>query len=88
MIDLGFAPQIESILDAMGGLLKSDNAEEAYQQEVNDLKYLNDTAPKYRLTAMFSATMPSEVQRIAKQYLRNPAVVTIGDGGDGGESKD
>ena len=40
MIDLGFAPQIELILDAMGGVLKSANAEEAYQQEVNDLKNL------------------------------------------------
>lgn len=83
MIDLGFAPQIELILDAMGGLLKSDDPEEAYEQEVNDLNHLNECVPKYRLTAMFSATMPPEVQRIARQYLRHPAMVSIGDGADG-----
>ena len=84
MIDLGFAPQIELILDAMSAILKSEDADEAYEQEVNDLKNLDTTVPKYRLTAMFSATMPSEVQRLAKNYLRHPAIVSIGDGGSGG----
>ena len=28
---------------------------------------------------MFSATMPLEVERLAKQYLRHPAIVSIGD---------
>ncbi|KAJ0666674.1 putative RNA helicase [Helianthus annuus] len=27
---------------------------------------------------MFSATMPTAVERLARKYLRNPAVVTIG----------
>lgn len=96
MIDMGFAPQMESILDAMGGLLKSENEEEAYKQEEIDRKRLmlgssakEDATsmevdglaalPKHRLTAMFSATMPMEVERMAKRYLRHPAVVSIGD---------
>ena len=83
MIDLGFAPQIESILDAMGGLLKSENEKEAYEQELEDLRGITDHVPLHRLTAMFSATMPAEVQRIARKYLRHPAVVNIG-GNDGG----
>ena len=33
MIDMGFAPQIESVLDAMGAALKSDVEQEAYEQE-------------------------------------------------------
>ena len=33
MIDLGFAPQIEQILDAMGARLKSEDESEAYKQE-------------------------------------------------------
>ena len=37
MIDMGFAPQIESILDAMGAALKSDIEQEAYEQEKQDL---------------------------------------------------
>ena len=77
MIDLGFAPQIENILENMGGSLKSQNEQEAYKQEVLDMKH--GVLPKHRLTAMFSATMPPEVERMAKDYLRHPAIVSIGD---------
>ena len=83
MIDLGFAPQIEQILDAMGGKLKSENEEEAYEQERRDLEALGKAVPSHRLTAMFSATMPSEVERIAKRYLRHPVIVSVGDQNSG-----
>jgi ATP-dependent RNA helicase DDX23/PRP28 len=79
MIDLGFAPQIEQILDAMGARLKSEDETEAYRQEREDLERLGRAVPSHRLTAMFSATMPSEVERIAKRYLRHPVVVSVGD---------
>ena len=79
MIDLGFAPQIEQILDAMGGKLKSEDETEAYRQEREDLESLGKAVPSHRLTAMFSATMPSAVERIAKRYLRHPVVVSVGD---------
>lgn len=79
MIDMGFAPQMESILDAMGGLLKSENEAEAYAQEEQDRIEVPTGLPRHRLTAMFSATMPLEVERMAKRYLRHPAVVSIGD---------
>ena len=79
MIDLGFAPQIEQILDAMGAKLKSEDETEAYRQEREDLEILGKAVPSHRLTAMFSATMPSEVERIAKRYLRHPVVVSVGD---------
>ncbi len=79
MIDLGFAPQIDSILESMGCSLKSENEKTAYEEEQEDLAKLSVSIPKRRLTAMFSATMPAEVERIAKNYLRHPAVVAIGD---------
>ena len=81
MIDMGFAPQMESILDAMGGLLKSEVEEEAYRQEELDRQAQEGQGalPRHRLTAMFSATMPLEVERMAKRYLRHPAVISIGD---------
>ena len=79
MIDLGFAPQIEQILDSMGAKLKSEDETEAYRQEREDLEILGKAVPSHRLTAMFSATMPSEVERIAKRYLRHPVVVSVGD---------
>ena len=33
---------------------------------------------KYRQTVMFTATMPPQVERLARTYLRRPAVVYIG----------
>lgn len=77
MIDMGFAPQMESILDAMGGTLKSENEQEAYEQEAKDLVITG--LPRHRLMGMFTATMPLEVERMAKRYLRHPAIVSIGD---------
>lgn len=78
MVDMGFAPQMQSILDAMGGSLKSENELEAYKQEELDLTS-SDGLPQHRLMNMFTATMPLEVERIAKQYLRHPAIISIGD---------
>jgi len=81
MIDMGFAPQLESILNHMGGSIKSVNEKEAYEQEKADLKQIKSSfgLPKHRVMAMFSATMPAEVELIAKRYLRHPAVVSVGD---------
>lgn len=84
MIDMGFAPQMESILDAMGGSIKSEKEDETYQQEMEDLK--QGGLARHRLTAMFSATMPLEVERMAKQYLRHPAIVSIGDPDSSGKN--
>lgn len=59
----------------MGGLLKSEKEEEAEQQ----LESSAAGAQLYRVTAMFSATMPSEVEQIARTYLRHPVMIRIGD---------
>jgi ATP-dependent RNA helicase DDX23/PRP28 len=64
-------------LDSMGGSLKSENEDETYQQELEDLQ--EHGVSKHRLTAMFSATMPTEVEQMAQRYLRHPVVVSIGD---------
>lgn len=34
--------------------------------------------PRYRQTLLFSATMPPEVEALARKYLRKPAVVQVG----------
>ena len=51
MLDMGFAPQINRIVDQV---------------------------PKYRQTLLFSATMPPEVEALARKYLRKPVVVQVG----------
>jgi ATP-dependent RNA helicase RhlE len=51
MLDMGFAPQINKIVDQI---------------------------PTYRQTLLFSATMPPEVEALARKYLRKPVVVQVG----------
>ncbi|KAJ0046299.1 hypothetical protein Pint_05576 [Pistacia integerrima] len=71
MIDMGFEPQVVGVLDAMpSSNLKPENEDE----ELDEKKI-------YRTTYMFSATMPPAVERLARKYLRNPVVVTIGTAG-------
>src|SRR4051794_18158345 len=53
MLDMGFADDLESILDA---------------------------TPSDRQTVMFSATLPSRINSIAKRYQRDPVRVQIGKG--------
>ncbi|OQR86523.1 DEAD/DEAH box RNA helicase [Achlya hypogyna] len=73
MIDMGFEQQVVDVLESMGGLLKSENEDELEQQLTVDNQF------KYRVTMMFSATMPPEVERLAKTFLRHPSIVKIGD---------
>ncbi|WCJ41568.1 Pre-mRNA-splicing ATP-dependent RNA helicase prp28 [Euphorbia peplus] len=71
MIDMGFEPQVIGVLDAMpSSNLKPENEDE----ELDEKKI-------YRTTYMFSATMPPAVERLARKYLRNPVVVTVGTAG-------
>mmetsp|Transcript_8333 Transcript_8333/g.25818 ORF Transcript_8333/g.25818 Transcript_8333/m.25818 type:complete len:758 (-) Transcript_8333:284-2557(-) len=75
MLDMGFEPQVTTVLESMGGLLKSEDDTELARQEQAVL----DGAACYRITAMFSATMPPPVERLAKLFMRKPAIVAIGD---------
>jgi ATP-dependent RNA helicase DDX23/PRP28 len=71
MIDLGFEPQVVGVLDAM----PSSNMKPVDDEEELDVNKV------YRTTYMFSATMPASVERLARKYMRNPAVVNIGNAG-------
>jgi ATP-dependent RNA helicase DeaD len=44
---------------------------------IDDVEWVLEQAPKQRQIALFSATMPSEIRRIAKNHLHQPAEVTI-----------
>jgi ATP-dependent RNA helicase DeaD len=44
---------------------------------IDDVETILQKTPASRQTALFSATMPSAIRRIAQTYLRNPAEVTI-----------
>jgi ATP-dependent RNA helicase DDX23/PRP28 len=74
MIDMGFEADVNFILDA----LPVSNVKPDTDDAENASRMVIDGLPQYRQTTMFSATMPPAVERIAQQYLRRPAVVTIG----------
>ncbi|KAG9412658.1 hypothetical protein AC1031_015568 [Aphanomyces cochlioides] len=78
MIEEGFEDQVIGILDNMGGLLKSEN-----ELELENQLSAVENQFKYRVTMMFSATMPTQVEKIARTYLRHPAVIKIGDESSG-----
>ncbi|MDB5841501.1 MAG: box helicase [Herminiimonas sp.] len=44
---------------------------------IDDVEAILQKTPASRQTALFSATMPSAIKRIAQTYLRDPAEVTI-----------
>ncbi len=44
---------------------------------VDDVKWILEQTPAERQIALFSATMPEPIRRIASEHLRNPATVTI-----------
>jgi len=46
-----------------------------FQEDINDIL---STTPDEKKTWLFSATMPPEVRRIAKNYMENPTELTMG----------
>jgi len=54
-----------------------------FQESINDIL---SEVPKERATLLFSATMPAEVAVIARNYMRNPVEITIGDRNSGAEN--
>merc|ERR1719431_463783 len=76
MIDMGFEPDVQKILDHMPLTNSKPDTDEAEDSSIllANLKSKN----KYRQTVMFTATMPPQVERLARTYLRRPAVVYIG----------
>jgi ATP-dependent RNA helicase DDX23/PRP28 len=69
MIDIGFEAQILAVMNELpSSNLRPENLEEEASGE-----YL------YRMTMLFSATMPPRVEAIAKTYLRNPVNIAVGD---------
>ncbi|EGG08910.1 uncharacterized protein MELLADRAFT_34708 [Melampsora larici-populina 98AG31] len=95
MINLGFEEVVNFILDQLPLSNLKPDTEEAEDSakmtsfiggiegfDVSGIKGL------YRQTVMFSATMPPAVERLARKYLRRPAVVTIGVAGQAVDTVD
>ncbi|XP_032241073.1 probable ATP-dependent RNA helicase DDX23 isoform X2 [Nematostella vectensis] len=75
MIDMGFEPEVQKILEHLPVSNVKPDSEDSEDPE-HLLTHMGKD--KYRQTVMFTATMPPQVERLAKNYLRRPAVVYIG----------
>jgi hypothetical protein len=76
MIDLGFEIDLNLILDSMP----------ATSLSVEDSTSATADVSQLRVTSLYSATMPIQVERIARKYLRKPATITIGDAGEAAQT--
>jgi ATP-dependent RNA helicase DeaD len=64
----------------LGGLqaLVLDEADEMLRMGfIDDVDWILEQTPKERQMALFSATMPKEIERIARRHLRDPQEVAI-----------
>lgn len=84
MIDLGFEESVNKILDALPVGNEKPDSEEAEDPQAMT-RHLGGK-DRYRQTMMYTATMPPAVEKIAKKYLRRPAIVTIGNVGEAVET--
>ena len=80
MIDMGFEPDVQKILEYLPVTNQKPDTEEAEDPEKMKAN-MESSKHKYRQTVMFTATMPPSVERLARSYLRRPAIVYIGSAG-------
>lgn len=80
MIDLGFEEPVNKILDALPVTNEKPDTEEA--ENPRAMQQHLGGRDRYRQTMMYTATMPVAVERIARKYLRRPAIITIGGVGE------
>ncbi|KAK6530015.1 mRNA splicing protein prp28 [Orbilia ellipsospora] len=81
MIDLGFEEPVNRILDSLPASNEKPEGDDEPEGSMSMSKA--ETGNKrYRQTMMYTATMPPAIERIARKYLRRPAIVTIGNAGE------
>lgn len=44
---------------------------------IDDIEFILDHTPRERQTALFSATMPSRIEALARRYMRDPQVIAL-----------
>ncbi|KAL0947006.1 hypothetical protein HGRIS_013150 [Hohenbuehelia grisea] len=77
MVHLGFEVDLTFILDALPvETMAGEDTSEAMDVDGEVVK-----KGRTRVTTLFSATMPAAVERLARKYLKKPAVITIGEAG-------
>ncbi|KAK7054994.1 mRNA splicing protein prp28 [Paramarasmius palmivorus] len=77
MVHLGFEADLTFILDKLPA---ETMAGEDQSMDIDSEGQVRAKG-RSRVTTLFSATMPPAVERLARKYLKKPAVITIGEAG-------
>jgi ATP-dependent RNA helicase DeaD len=64
-------------LDALQALVLDEADEMLRMGFIDDVEWILEQTPKQRQMALFSATMPKEIQRIARRHLHDPQEISI-----------
>ena len=64
-------------LDALQALVLDEADEMLRMGFIDDVEWILEQTPKQRQMALFSATMPKEIQRIARRHLNDPQEISI-----------
>ncbi|MFH1852875.1 MAG: DEAD/DEAH box helicase [Candidatus Neomarinimicrobiota bacterium] len=64
-------------LEAITALVLDEADEMLRMGFIDDVEWILEQTPKERQTALFSATMPAPIRKIARKYLNNPEEITI-----------
>jgi ATP-dependent RNA helicase DeaD len=65
------------VLKGLDALVLDEADEMLCMGFIDDVEWILDQTPKTRQTALFSATMPDTIRRIAQKYLNDPETITI-----------
>ena len=64
-------------LDSLSCLVLDEADEMLRMGFIDDVEWILEQTPKQRQTALFSATMPPAIRKIAQKYLHNPEEITV-----------
>ena len=65
------------VLDKLTALVLDEGDEMLRMGFIDDVEWILEQTPEKRQIALFSATMPQQIRRIATRYLNNPVEITV-----------
>lgn len=64
-------------LDSLSSIVLDEADEMLNMGFIEDIEWILEHTPEQRQTALFSATMPNQIKRVAKRYLKEPVEIHI-----------
>ncbi len=65
------------VLDHLSSIVLDEADEMLNMGFIEDIEWILEHTPEQRQTALFSATMPTQIKRVAKRYLKDPVEIQI-----------